>query len=59
MMRWKQQFSAIKYFNPSLCFHDTFIPYEIFTKGVVMTFWDKKNKIPVGNVKTKFDGMQS
>lgn len=24
-----------------------------------MAFWDEKNKIPVGNVKTKFDGMQS
>lgn len=36
-----------------------FIPYEIFTKGVVMAFWDEKNKIPVGNVKTQFDGMQS
>lgn len=57
-MGWKQQFSAIKYFSTSLCFHDTFVPYEIVTKGVVMAFWDK-NKIPVGNVKTNFDGMQS
>lgn len=35
----------------SVCFNDIFIPYERFTKGVVMASWDRKNKVSVENVK--------
>lgn len=35
----------------SVCFYDIFTPYERFANGVVMAFWDRKNKVSVENVK--------
>lgn len=47
--------TAIKYFNTPLCFYDTFVPYGIFTKGVIMASGDK-NKIPVEMLKLNLMG---
>lgn len=43
----------------SVCFYDILIPYERFAKGVVMAFWDGKNKVSVENVKLILTVMQS